>query len=314
MGVIAAVLGLPEGDLLAAYTQALAKTPRLPVVWMGLQDCTGDSESLLRAGERRDPLQSGITDPGIVDLLLDVISMEYHETLMAPSGAAAEKSREDVITKYKGKYLAIVEGAIPTAAGGAYCVIGGKTALSIAKRFCTNAAATVAVGTCASSGGLAAAAPNPTGAKSLLEAIPTLKNVVVLPGCPMNVVNLVATLVYYVSFNRFPALDSLRRPKFAYEKTVHSQCPRREAFEEGPHVRSWGDAAHRRGGCMVEMGCRGPRTHANCPVIKWNLGTCWPVQAGHGCIGCAEGKFWDSMFPYYSHVLASGDDEGGEDD
>jgi hydrogenase small subunit len=303
LSVIAAVLAIPESKLLAAYTKSLAKKNRLPVIWLGLQDCSGDTESFLRAGERSDPLQTGVVDPGIVDLLLDVISLEYHETLMAPSGAAAEKSRENIITKFPGKYLAIVEGAIPTAAGGAYCVIGGKTALSIAQRVCSNAAATLAVGTCASSGGMPCAAPNPTGAKSLLEAIPTLKNVAILPGCPMNVVNLVATIVYYVSFNALPPVDSLRRPTFAYGKTVHSHCPRRGAYEDGPHVRAWGDLAHRLGGCMVQMGCRGPVTHSNCPVIKWNMGTCWPVLAGHGCIGCTESKFWDSLFPYYSHVL-----------
>lgn len=307
VGFLAAAMSIPKDSLLAAFTQSLAKTPRLPVVWLEFQDCTGESESFLRGGERTDLAATSLTDPGIVDLLLSVISLEYHETIMAPSGAAADKSRLDVISKYKGKYLAVVEGSIPTGANGAYCTIGGRTALSIAQETLFNAGAVAAVGSCSVSGCLPTAYPNPTGAKGVLEAFPTLPNVINLPGCPANVVNVVSSFVYFISYGRWPSLDSSRRPVFAYGKTVHDQCPREEYFEDGPHVRAWGDAAHRAGGCLVRMGCRGPVTHSNCPKAKWNGGTCWPVESGHGCIGCAEPKFWDRQFPYYSKPLPADD-------
>lgn len=293
-GIMAAALALPASatDVIA---QALAASPRLPVIWLEFQDCTGDSESFLRACKRGDPLNTGSTQPSISELVLDILSVDYHETLMAPSGEAAEKSRYDTMTARANQYLLVVEGSIPTAANGMYCVINGKTAQSILEETMAGAAATVAFGTCAWDGGLAAAAPNPTGAKGVSEIVPGAKNLVNIPGCPANVVNLTATIVYYLTYGKLPALDGSRRPTFAYGKTVHSQCPRRER----PEVRAWGDAAHRAGGCLEGMGCKGPSTYSNCPNVKWNEGTCWPVQAGHGCIGCTNAGFWDRMAPFY---------------
>lgn len=307
VAVVAAALAIPNRTLLAAFTQALAKNPKIPVIWLEYQDCTGESESILRAGEHTDLLSSSVVDPGIVDLLLSVISLEYHETIMAPSGAAADKSRLDTIAKYPGKYLVVVEGAIPTAANGIYCTVGGRTALSVAQETLSKAKATVALGSCAVSGCLPSAAPNPTGAKGVVEAFPSQPNVLNLPGCPANVVNFVSSVVYLISYGTWPSQDSQHRPLFAYGRTVHQQCPRREYFDDGPHVQAWGDAAHRAGGCMVRMGCRGPRTYANCPKAKWNGGTCWPVESGHGCIGCTTARFWDANFPYYNNPLPAGD-------
>jgi hydrogenase small subunit len=303
---LAGVLMLPD-ELVAAFTGSLAKTPKLPVIWLSFQDCTGDSESLLRSGERADPLQSGVTDPGIVDLLLSVISLEYHETLMAPSGKAAEKSLNDCMTRYRGKYVAVVEGAIPTALNGACCMIGGKSAVSIAQTVCSGAMATIAAGSCGVTGCLPGAKPNPTGAKGVLEAFPSLPNVMNMPGCPLNAVNLTAALCYVIAYGALPPLDSSRRPVFAYGRTVHSRCPRRERAEDGPWARAWGDAAHRSAGCLIKMGCKGPVARANCPSVQWNGGVCWPVASGHGCIACVEPKFWDNWFPYYSKILTADD-------
>ena len=314
IGVLAALMSIPQNKLLAAFTQSLAKNRRLPVIWLEFQDCTGDTESVLRGAERSNMADSTVTDPGIVDLLLSVIALEYHETIMSPSGAAAEKSRNDVIAKYKGKYLTIVEGSIPTAANGNYCTVGGKTAMSIAKSVCSQGAATVALGTCAVSGGLGAAAPNPTGAKGVLQAFPTMPNVLNLPGCPANVVNVVSTIVYFIAYGKLPALDSQRRPSFAYGKTIHSQCPRRDYYEDGPHVLAWGDAAHRSGGCMVKMGCRGPNTYSNCPTARWNGGAGWPVESGHGCFGCTTASFWDANFPYYKGASSGDSEDSGDSD
>lgn len=305
-GMLAAVLGLPN-SFAYAFSSSLKKNPRIPVVWLEFQDCTGDTESFLRGGERTNAIESSIVDPGIVDLLLDVISLEYHETIMAPSGLSAEKSRDDIMAKYPGKYLVIVEGAIPTGANGAYCTIGGRSALSIAQQLCSKAKATLACGSCSVTGCLASANPNPTGAKGVLEAFPSMPNVLNMPGCPANVVNITAAIAYLITYGKWPSLDSSRRPEFAYGKTVHERCPRKERFEDGPWAAKWGDTAHRTGGCLVNLGCRGPKTRANCPSVKWMSGVCWPVASGHGCIGCTEPRFWDTMFPYYSKPLPHDD-------
>jgi hydrogenase small subunit len=260
------------------------------MVWLEFQDCAGNTESILRA-----------TRPTMAQLVLDIISLDYHETIMAASGHQAEKSLMDVVKDQKGNYFAVVEGAIPMKDGGIYCTIGGKTAIAIAKEVCGNALATLAVGNCACFGGIAAAHPNPTGAVGVHEAIPGI-TLVNLPGCPMNCENLTATLVHYLTFGSFPATDSLRRPLFAYGKRIHDNCERRAHFDAGQFVRRWGDEGHRLGWCLYEMGCKGPMAYQNCPTIKWNAGTSWPVQAGHGCIACASPDNWDAAYPFYRRL------------
>ena len=130
------------------------------VVWLEFQDCAGDTESTLRA-----------TKPTLAQLVLDIISLEYHETLMAAAGRQSEKSLADVVKNQKGKYLTVVEGAIPLKDGGIYCTVGGRAAVDIAREVCGNAFATIAVGNCATFGGIAAAHPNPTGAVGVQEAV-----------------------------------------------------------------------------------------------------------------------------------------------
>jgi hydrogenase small subunit len=297
-GMMAAALALPRGAE-KVIAQALASSPRQSVIWLEFQGCTGDSESFLRAAQSANPLDGGVQKK-ITDLLLDVISVDYHETLMAPSGDNAEKSRTDTIANYPGQYLLVVEGSIPLAANGHYCVIGGKTALGILQETIAHAKGTIALGTCAAFGGLARANPNPTGATGVAGAIRGA-NVIALPGCPANVINLVATIIHLISFPGTPlAVDSMGRPDFAYNSNpaspgymrIHSHCERRERDE----VEMWGDAKHIAGGCLKEMGCMGPYTYSNCWQVKWNDSTCWPIQAGHGCIGCVQPDFWDAPY------------------
>jgi hydrogenase small subunit len=289
-GLMTATLALPA-SFTKRVARALLTAPRPPVVWLEFQDCTADSESFLRAG-----------DPTVASLLLETISLDYHETLMAPVGAMAEKSLMDTVNNYPGQYIAIVEGAIPTANGGIHCTIGGKTALSRAQLVCGNALATIAVGNCAWDGGLPAANPNPTGAMGVKDAVPGLATLINMPGCPHNVVNLAAVITHYLAFHQWPDTDEQGRPTFAYGETVHDECSREDHFEEGRFVLAWGDAGHRQGWCLCKMGCKGPVTRHNCSTIKWNGGTCWPVQAGHGCVGCAHPNFWDQATPFYASV------------
>ncbi len=311
-GLMTATLALPSAYL-GRVAQALTGAPRPRIIWLEFQDCTGDSESFLRAARYAG-------DPNSLDidtLLLDTLSVDYHETLMAPSGIMSEKSLNDTITQYKGQYICIVEGSIPMANNGVYCTIRGRSALSIVRQVAGSARATIAVGSCAFYGGLAAAGPNTTGAVGVgadkttpldlsRGAVPGLPNLVNLPGCPMNVVNLTATIVHLLTFNALPDVDRFKRPYFAYGNEIHEECERHDHFEEGRFVLAWGDQGHKNGWCLRKMGCRGPETRHNCPTIRWNAGTNWPIGAGHGCIGCSEQNFWDKNSPIY--VALPGDD------
>ena len=300
-GVVASTLALPAhfSDTIA---RALTSATRLPVVWLSFQGCTGDSESFIKTAQRIDPINSTVTDPSIIDLLLDNISLEYHETLMAPSGTAADKSLQDVLDKYPGQFLAIVEGAISLGNNGVFSAIRGQTALSIASSVLPMARAVIAAGTCAVDGGLPAAIPNPTGAVGVKTAVAGLNNYLSLPGCPANAVNLAASIVHLITFGDLPPRDSSGLPYFAYGDLIHDNCERRTYYNSGRFVLAWGDAGHRNGWCLKKMGCKGPNTNHNCSTVKWNDGTCWPVAAGHGCIGCAAPDFWDTLSPIYEEV------------
>jgi hydrogenase small subunit len=287
---MAAALSLP-GSVAAQIARAVAKAEKPVLVWLEFQDCAGNTESFLRASR-----------PTAAEVVLDVLSVDYHETIMAAAGAQAEENLARTVKERAGQYIAVVEGSIPTGANGAYCTIGGRSALDIAREVCGGAAATIAIGTCAAFGGLPAAAPNPTGALAVADAVPGLKNLINLPACPANVENLTALLVHYLTFKRWPALDQYRRPLFAYGKAIHDNCERRAHYDAGQYVEAWGDAGHRAGYCLYKMGCKGPVSFQNCPNVRWNGGTNWPIGCGHPCIGCAEPAFWDRMAPFYQHL------------
>ncbi|MDY0300430.1 MAG: hydrogenase small subunit [Trichlorobacter sp.] len=285
---VTAAMALPA-TMAPKVAQALDKVQRPTLIWLNLQDCTADTEALLRAA-----------NPTVGELILDILSVDYHETIMAAAGHQAEAALEKAVQDYKGKYICIVEGSIPVKDGGIYGCIGGKSFHQLAKHVCGNAAATIAVGTCASYGGIAAAAPNPTGAVGVKKAVPGA-TVVNMPGCPCNAENITAVVVHYLTFGKLPAMDSRGRPLFAYGKRIHDNCERRAHFDAGQFVEMWGDDAHRKGYCLYKMGCKGPATFHNCPTQRFNEGTSWPVAAGHGCVGCAEPDFWDTS-PLYRRL------------
>ncbi len=287
--IMSATLALPS-SFIPKIAEALEKKQKPVLVWLEFQDCAGNTEALLRA-----------SSPTVKEIVLDVLALEYHETVMAAAGMQAEQALKDAITKYKGQYLVAVEGSIPLNDDGVYCCIGGKSAKDILREVAEGAAAILAMGTCAAYGGLPAAEPNPTGAVGVRDLIKN-KPIVNLPGCPVNVENITATIVHYLTFGTLPPLDAQGRPLFAYGKRIHDNCERRSHFDAGQFVRQWGDEGHRQGWCLYEMGCKGPETFKNCPRVKYNEGTSWPVGAGHGCIGCAEPAFWDKMSPFYRRL------------
>jgi hydrogenase small subunit len=284
-----AAMSLPA-SFAPSVAQALDEVKRPTLVWMNFQDCTGDTEALLRAA-----------NPTVGEIILDILSVDYHETIMAAAGHQADEALEATITKYKGKYICVVEGSISMKDDGIYGCTSGKTHLEIARKVCGSALATIAIGTCASYGGIAAAVPNPTGAVGVKEAVPGA-TVINLPGCPCNADNLTATVVHYLVFGKIPAMDSKGRPLFAYGKRIHDNCERRPHFDAGQYVEHWGDDGHRKGFCLYKMGCKGPATFHNCPTQRYNEKTSWPVAAGHGCAGCSEPQFWDTMSPMYRRL------------
>jgi hydrogenase small subunit len=287
--IMAATLALPD-SYITRVADALETKARPVMVWLEFQDCAGNSESMLRSPH-----------PDIAAFVLDLVSLNYHEVLMAGSGKFAEKALSDSISQYKGKYIVVVEGAIPKGDGGVYCTIGGRTALSIVQDVCKDAAAVIAVGACAWDGGLVAASPNPTGATGLQAVLPGT-TVVNLGGCPHNPANTAAVLTHYITFGELPALDQHNRPLFAYGRLIHDQCERRAHYDAGEFVEEWDDAGSRKGFCLYKMGCKGPESTFNCPTVRWNNATSWPVKAGHGCIGCATYRFWDTRSPFYQRL------------
>jgi hydrogenase small subunit len=285
---VAAMLGLPAtaaGEIAEAIEQKAKPT----LVWLEFQDCAGNSESFLRASK-----------PSAAEVILDLLSVDYHETIMAAAGHRAEEALAAAVEK--GGYVAVIEGSIPTGADGAYCTIGGRSALQIAREVCGRAAAVLSVGTCAAFGGLPAASPNPTSALGVADAVPGIKTLINLPACPVNAENLTAVIAFFLTYGRWPATDRLNRPLFAYGKTIHDACERRAHFDAGQYVERFGDEGHRLGFCLYKVGCKGPVAFQNCPNIGWNENTSWPVGCGHPCIGCAEPNFWDRMTPFYAHL------------
>lgn len=273
-----AALALPR-NVHTVIAKALETPQKLPVLWLEMQDCAGCSESFLRASR-----------PGPAEVVLDVLSVDYHETIMAAAGHRAEEAKRKTIET--GGYLLIVEGAIPTAENGIYCCIGGRSAIDLFNEAASNAKAVVAVGSCASFGGIAKASPDPTKAIGVMDLV-TDKPVLNLPGCPYNVVNLTATVVHFLTFGALPDMDALHRPLFAYGSLIHDNCERRGHFDRGEFVQAWGDEGHQAGWCLYKMGCKGPVASHNCPSVRWNEGTNWPVGGGHGCIGCSQPDFWE---------------------
>ncbi len=282
-GMMTAVLSLPS-SFTPLMAEAIKVADRLPIVWLHMAECTGCSESLLRSAE-----------PTIDSLIFDYISLEYHETLMAAAGWQAEQNLEGAIEKYKGRYILMVEGGIPTGNAGAYLTIGGhaKKGKDIAYEASEHAAAIFAIGTCSAFGGVQAAVPNPTGAVGLSEI--THKPVINVPGCPPSEKNIVGTLLHYILYGTLPALDAYNRPKWAYRNRIHDLCERRGHFDAGEFVEQFGDAGAKEGYCLYKVGCKGPYTFNNCSKNKFNQGTSWPVQVGFGCMGCSEPDFWDTM-------------------
>lgn len=277
---LASLLALPPMAS-AAMAEALAKTRRQSVIWLSFQECTGCTESLTRS-----------FNPTIEDMIFDVISLDYHETLMAASGTAAEAARLSAMAANKGKYIVVVDGSVSTKDGGVYSTNAGKTNLDVLKETARDALAVISIGTCAAFGGIPHARPNPTGAEPVSEII-TDKPVINISGCPPIPEAMAGTIAYLITFGKLPDLDHLNRPRAFFGDSIHDRCYRRPFYDRGMFAKSFDDEGARSGWCLYEVGCKGPVTYNACATLKWNSGVSFPIQSGHGCLGCSEPNFWD---------------------
>lgn len=274
----AGILGLTAAGLIKLQRLlAVEIDPR--VVWLKGQSCTGCSISLLNT----------IYYMTIDDLLLNTIDMKFHSTLMAASGDLAISAAEAAYIK--GGYILVVEGAIPTKEDGRYCLLWPEmTALKAVQTFGKRADFILAVGTCAAYGGVVAEEPNPTTAKGVSEILG--KEVINIPGCPAHPDWIVGTIAHLLTYGEAPKLDNYYRPKDYYLHSICSRCELLEFLRRGVFAKELSKP-----GCLFELGCRGPETHADCPIRKWNSGRAktpgvnWCVGGGSPCHGCTEPDF-----------------------
>jgi hydrogenase small subunit len=286
----ASMLALPP-SMAPAIAKALAEAKRPSIIWLSFQECTGCTESLTRSHS-----------PTLESLIFNAISLDYHHTLQAASGTAAEAARHQAMESNYGKYLVVVDGSIPTKDAGVYSTIAGITNLDMLRETAKGAAAIVSVGTCASFGGIPLAHPNPTGAAPVTSIIQD-KPIVNVSGCPPIPVVISGVLAHHLTFGTLPELDSLHRPVAFFGDTIHDRCYRRPFYDQGKFAKSFDDEGARKGWCLYELGCKGPTTHNACATVKWNQGTSFPIESGHPCLGCSEPGFWDAG-SFYNAVSA----------
>ncbi len=275
----ASMMALPP-SMIPAIAKALEGARRPSVIWLSMQECTGCTESLTRADTAT-----------LESLIFDAISLDYHHTLQAASGHAAEAAREAAMAEHYGKYLLVVDGSIPVGNPG-YSTIAGISNLDMLRDTAKGAAAIISVGTCAAYGGIPHANPNPTGAVSVAELIKD-KPIINVPGCPPIPVVITGVLTHFLTFGTIPELDSLGRPMAFYGQSIHDRCYRRPFYDKGLFAETFDDEGARKGWCLYKLGCRGPTTYNACATTKWNNGTSFPIEAGHPCLGCSEPDFWD---------------------
>jgi len=275
----ASLMALPPSAV-AQVAEALATARRPSVIWLSFQECTGCTESLTRSHA-----------PTVESLIFDAISLDYHHTLQAAAGHGAEAARMAAMEENAGKYLLVVDGSIPDGNNG-YSTIAGISNLEMLKETAANAFAIIAVGTCAAFGGLPHANPNPTGAVAVSDIIKD-KPIINVSGCPPIPVVITGVLAHFLTFGTIPQLDALGRPAAFFGQNIHDRCYRRPFYERGQYAETFDDEGARKGWCLYKLGCKGPTTYNACATLKWNEGTSFPIQSGHGCIGCSEPNFWD---------------------
>ena len=286
--ILTATIGL-EASFIPKVAQALENKPRLPVIYLHLQECTCCTESFIRTAH-----------PLLADMLFNMISLDYMETLQAAAGHQAEAAKAKTMKDYKDHYLVVVEGSIPLKDDGIYCTIGGRTAKDILLEAARDSIGVIAYGSCATNTCVQGAHPNPTGAVAVKDVVKN-KPVIDVPGCPPIAEVIAGTIVHYLTFDRLPELTRLGRPQAFYNHRIHDNCNRRAFFDAGLFVEQFDDEGAKHGWCLYKVGCKGPTTYNACAITQWNNGVSYPIKSGHPCIGCSEPGFYDDM-PMYSRL------------
>ncbi len=276
-GRSAAALGLSELGL-SRLNQALAAESSPPLIWLHGSSCSGCSIAALNA----------VTPTTFGDLVVNHVSTKYDSLVMAAGAELAIRTMDDAARANQGRFILVVEGGVPTAAGGRYCVIGERGGVPITLLDAVNdlgprAARVIALGTCASYKGVAGAGANPTGVRPLGDVLAgrLARPVINVPGCPAPPEQLFQVVIGVLAGGAYK-LDADGRPATCFPHTVHFTCPRKHL----PKATAFGEP-----GCLLDLGCRGKVTTAMCPRHKWNNGRNWCAAAGHPCIGCAMPDF-----------------------
>jgi hydrogenase small subunit len=319
-GSIAAMLGLSEAMVptIASAVETAAGAKLYPAVWVNGGACTGCTESMAQA-----------TYPDIAAVVLDILSMNYIETVMMAMGEDAEKALYDTVNNNSGKAIMIYEGSVMKGWEGNALRVAGEPSLKILDDLAPKVAAIIAVGSCAVDGGWVKAGPNTadaTGVSMYLAEKGIKTPVINLPTCPVNPEWIVAMVIDVLLLGGIdetgavsPALvdklDAQGRPKLIFGATVHDQCPRRGHFENGEFVYQFGSPEEVKGFCLYPVGCKGPQTQTNCPIVRWNDRASWCVESGSPCIGCGNFNWVDNSAPFLGRMrkvdIGAGPQTGG---
>lgn len=254
---------------------------KMNLIWLETTGCSGNIISLLNAN-----------GPDVVYLLTEMVDLRYNNSLMAAEGDTAYAIFLETLET---EFILAVEGAVSVKDNGLYTVIAeweGQpvTGMEAVRLAGARAKHVLAVGTCASHGGISAAAPNPSGCVSVGEFLQ--REVINLPGCPIHPDWVTGTVAHLLAFG-MPTLDGRGRPVIFYGITIHDACPRRSYFDKGIFAQELGERE-----CMFKLGCRGPITRTDCPTRQWNGYVNWPIGDNTPCIGCAQKGFPDGMEPF----------------
>lgn len=261
---------------------------KLPVIWLETCDSGDNNIAFMNT-----------TYPYLGQVFSSMIDLLYSNTFMAAQGKDALNILQQAATGLKGQFTLVVEGAIPLKDNGLYTVIAltdnyRLTALQALTWLGPLAKYVIALGTCASFGGVSAARPNVTGSVGVEKVLQ--REVINVSGCPVNPDWFVGTLAHLLLFGT-PELDSLHRPALFYGFTVHRHCQRRSYFDRNEFAEKLGDLE-----CMFSLGCVGPKTGADCPYRQWINHVNWPVRANTPCIGCTNEDFPDGSTPFFTPI------------
>lgn len=326
-GSVATMIGLSETMVptIAAAVEEAANSKLTPALWLNGGSCTGCTESIAQ-----------VTSPDVATIVLDILSLNYAETIMMATGEAADEAIYSTMEDPRG-FILIYEGSVMTGLDGNLLRIADKTSLEILEEVGSKAAAVLAVGSCAVDGGWVRSVPSVKGKASMKE----LKNVpdapdawatgvsqyfakkgiktpvINLPTCPVNPEWIVAMVIDAIVLGQLAdgsilkKLDDHGRPSLIFGQTIHDNCPRRGHFENSEFVWEYGSAEEAAGYCLYPVGCKGPQTYSNCPVVRWNNQASWCVESGSPCIGCADYNWVDQNAPFQERSRRVGLGIGG---